>query len=64
MNLNKRTAGFVDMVVSIGSQSSTQEGGSKVDCDRGEPDHEETEGDTLRIVLDYLHRLHVVVLQV
>ena len=64
MNLDKRTAWFVDMIVSIGCQSSTEEGGAQVDCDGGEPDHEETEGDTLGVVLDNLQGLHVGLLEV
>ena len=36
--LNQRTRGFIHHVSSIGCQSSTEKGGTKVDCNTGEPD--------------------------
>ena len=36
--LNQRTRGFIHHVSSIGGQSSTEKGGTKVDCNTGEPD--------------------------
>lgn len=47
------------MIVSIGCQGSTEEGGAQVDGDGGEPDHEQAEGDALRVVRDHLHRVDV-----
>ena len=49
-SLHQRTRRLVDMFVGVGSQGPTEEGGAEVDGDGGEPDHEETEADTLRVV--------------
>ena len=49
-SLHQRTGGLVDMFVCVGGQGSTEEGGAEVDGDGGEPDHEETKADTLRVV--------------
>ena len=37
--------------VSVGGQRPAEEGGTEVDGDAGEPDHEQAEGDALRAVL-------------
>ena len=47
------------MIVSIGCQGSAEEGGAEVDGDGGEPDHEQAEGDALRVVRDHLHRVDI-----
>ena len=49
-SLHQRTRGLIDMFVCVGCQGSTEEGWTEVDGDGGEPDHEETKADTLRVV--------------
>ena len=49
-DLNQRTGRLQHVGVSVGGESPAEEGGSEVDGDGGEPDHEETKADTLRVV--------------
>lgn len=62
--LDQRTRGFIDMFISISSESTTEEGWTQVDGDGAEPDHEQPKRHALRVVLHQLQRLHVSLLQV
>lgn len=68
------------MVICVGRQGSTRskfyfhtltfylvvpkEGGAEVDGDGGEPDHEEAEGDALRVVPHHLQGVQVAILDI
>ena len=58
-SLHQRTGGLVDMFVCVGGQGSAEEGGAEVDGDGGEPDHEETKADTLRVVRHHLNSVDI-----
>lgn len=48
--VDEGAAGGIVYPLRVGSESSRQEGGSQVDCDTREPDHEGPEEDALRRV--------------
>ena len=58
-HLHQRARGLVDVEVGVGGQRAAEEGGSEVDGDGGEPDHEETKGDTLRVVRHHLYGVNI-----
>ena len=62
-HLHQRARGLVDVEVSVGGQRAAEEGGSEVDGDGGEPDHEEAECDALRGVAPHLPHLQLPLLQ-
>ena len=62
-HLDQRTGRLQHVGISVGGESSAEEGGSEVDGDGGEPDHEEAECDALRGVAPHLPHLQLPLLQ-